>query len=104
MFDSGAHLSFLIVKNELRLGGETFPPKILFKIYTSGMNVHYFNGQDTINPGSKAAEDSFSVMGSRCFHEKIILADLQRDPYKVSKAYEVTDKLEFIQVSSISVF
>ena len=84
-----------------RLGGETFPPKILFKIYTSGMNVHYFNGQDNINAGSKAAEDAFSVMGSRCFQEKILFADLQKDAYKVSKAYEVTDKMEFIQVIKI---
>ena len=67
------------------------------------MNVHYFSGQDTIHAGSKAAEDSFGVMGSRCFHEKILLADLQKENYKVARSYEVTDKMEFIQVATLRV-
>lgn len=62
--------------------------------------MHYFSGQDTIHAGSKAAEDSFGVMGSRCFHEKILLADLQKENYKVARSHEVTDKMEFIQVAT----
>ncbi len=95
----GALLSDPAIKAKVRfrLGGQKFPPKILYKIYTTGLNVHYFNGHDAIAAGSKAAEDSFSVMGSRCYQEKIVFQDFHPDPYKISKAYEVTDKMEYIQ-------
>ncbi|KAI8904302.1 hypothetical protein EDD86DRAFT_77063 [Gorgonomyces haynaldii] len=36
-----------------RLGGSEFPPKILFKIYTKGMNVHYFSGHRIITAHSQ---------------------------------------------------
>ncbi|KAJ3305783.1 putative protein CXorf58 [Kappamyces sp. JEL0829] len=87
----------LKTKVRFRLGGAKFPPKIMYKIYTTGLSVHYFNGHDGIGVGTQAAEDSFSVMGSRCYQEKIVFQDLQQDSYKVSKPYEVTDKMEYIQ-------
>jgi hypothetical protein len=85
------------VKVRFRLGGFSFPPKIMFKIYTEGFSTHYYSGHDTITPGTRAAEDAFTVMGSRCFHEKILFPDLEQPVHAIEKAYEVTDHLEYIQ-------
>lgn len=84
-------------KIRFRLGGIVFPPKIMYKIYTTGFSTQYFNGHEAIGAGTKAAEDSFIVMGSRSFREKILLPDLQQPSSAIEKLYEVTDKLEFIQ-------
>jgi hypothetical protein len=48
-------------------------------------------------PNCQAAEDSFSVMGARCFNEKILLNEIQLNTYKINKRYEITDKMEYLQ-------
>jgi hypothetical protein len=35
-----------------RMGGESFPPTVMFKIYTTNSNVHYFSGHKIIEAGS----------------------------------------------------
>jgi hypothetical protein len=36
-----------------RLGGTQFPPHIMFKVVTRGINIHYFSGEKMIAPGSQ---------------------------------------------------
>ncbi|KAI8923520.1 hypothetical protein BC831DRAFT_470746 [Entophlyctis helioformis] len=80
-----------------RFGGTCFPPKILYKIYTKGTNVHYFSGYKMIAPGSKAAEDSCTVMGNRTYQESIFFEEQQHRLFKIGRSYEVTDKMEYVQ-------
>lgn len=91
-FDSG--INNLVI----RLGGTCYPPQILYKIFTKGMNVHYFSGDKIIEPGSKAAEDSFNLMGRRTYLQKIFCDDMKHDLFKVGRSYEVTDRMEYVQV------
>ncbi|KAI8898906.1 hypothetical protein BC833DRAFT_587997 [Globomyces pollinis-pini] len=85
------------VKVRFRLGGSVFPPAIYYKIYTTGFTVHYFNGHDIIHPGSQASEDAIEIMGSKLYQEKIVMEELHQNENTISKIYEVTDKMEYIQ-------
>jgi hypothetical protein len=84
-------------KIRYRFGGTSFPPRIMYKIYTLGAQAQYFSSYNIIFPGSQASEDSFNIMGSREYTQKIVLPDLQQKSTKIEKHYEVTDKLEYIQ-------
>jgi hypothetical protein len=90
----------LKVKIRFRLGGVLFPPKIMYKIYTGGISTHYFNGHEKVAPGTQAAEDAFSVMGSRCFNEKIIMEDIYQPSNQIERAYEVSNHMEYLQYNS----
>eukprot|EP00842_Homolaphlyctis_polyrhiza_P004376 jgi/Hompol1/493/HPOL_003919-RA len=89
--------SVIQTRVRFRFGGSAFPPKIMYKIYTKGMGVHYISGYKMIQPGSKAAEDSCAVMGNRAFQERIFFDEQQYLAFKISQPFEVTDRMEFIQ-------
>lgn len=91
-----------------RFGGESFPPVILFKIFSKGTNVHYFSGHRLIQSGSQvkamylgnnnqAAIDSCSVMGARTYRENIMINEYHHDAFGIYEPYEVGNKLEFVQ-------
>ncbi|KAH6572851.1 hypothetical protein BASA62_003213 [Batrachochytrium salamandrivorans] len=82
-----------------RFGGCTFPPKILFKIYTKGMGVQYLSGHKMILPGSQAAQDSYTIMGHRAFKREAMSVESQCGLPRIVMPYEVTDKMEYVHVS-----
>lgn len=67
-----------------RLGGEGYPPRILFKIFTnikstgsgssssSSNSIHYLSGKKCIKAGSQAAIDASKQMGNRRLMEQLI--------------------------------
>ena len=59
-----------------RLGGEGYPPRILFKIFTniksSSSSIHYLSGKKYIKAGSQAAVDANKQMGNRRLMEQMI--------------------------------
>ncbi|KAH6585756.1 hypothetical protein BASA61_006739 [Batrachochytrium salamandrivorans] len=79
-----------------RFGGCTFPPKILFKIYTKGMGVQYLSGHKMILPGSQAAQDSYTIMGHRAFKREAMSVESQCGLPRIVMPYEVTDKMEYV--------
>ena len=40
------------------MGGTHFPPEIYFKIFTKGLNVHYYSGGQMIEAGSKVGVEN----------------------------------------------
>lgn len=84
-------------KVRLRFGGTQFPPSIYYKVYTNSRAVQYFSGTKFIAPGTQAAVDSCKMMGNRLFTENFIIAESQLQSYRISEAYEVTNRLDFIQ-------
>lgn len=92
---------FLRGRIRLRFGGTSFPPKLFFKIYTKGINVHYFNGRQLIVPGSQAARDSWNMMGTRQFTQQIILNQRVLEKMPVIDPVDVTSKQEYTQYMSM---
>jgi hypothetical protein len=89
------------------LGGSKFPPQILYKVFTKGTNVHYFSGDLIIQPGSKvyisyiqAAEDSYSLMGHRLYHQRVYMDDLKHDFFKIAKPFEIKDRVGLCKLTN----
>jgi hypothetical protein len=84
-----------------RLGGNTFPPTVYYKIFTSNSNVHYFSGKRIIEFGSDADIQAISLMGNRTYYEAMRSMAFYLNPKHpdVSEHYEVTNRKEYIQVS-----
>ena len=80
-----------------RFGGDSFPPLVLYKMYSKGSNVHYFSGNRIIQPGSQASMDSCSIMGNRVFHQNALQTQYSQKTFKTYEPYQVDNKLEFIQ-------
>ena len=84
-----------------RFGGTDFPPRILFKIFTSikscSSSIHYLSGKKFIKPGSKAAVDAGRQMGNRRLMEQLIADTCQQQGGKVTSDYEVTNLKELVQ-------
>ena len=55
----------------LRLGGEHFPPTVLFKVFTKAKVVH-LSGKTLITPGSAAARSAMQLMGPQKFLELVM--------------------------------
>ncbi|KAJ3046384.1 putative protein CXorf58 [Rhizophlyctis rosea] len=80
-----------------RFGGTSFPPSIMYKIFTKGMNTHYFTGKRVIQAGSKAARDSCNIMGVRLFAENMFLEEYYSYGSKIRDSVDVTNRIEFVQ-------
>ena len=84
-----------------RFGGEDYPPRILFKIFTNikacGNSIHYLSGKRYIKPGSQAAVDASRQMGSRRLMEQMIVDTCQRQGGRVTNDSEVTNLKELVQ-------
>eukprot|EP00698_Gefionella_okellyi_P017260 TRINITY_DN5022_c0_g1_i2.p2 TRINITY_DN5022_c0_g1~~TRINITY_DN5022_c0_g1_i2.p2 ORF type:complete len:335 (-),score=68.70 TRINITY_DN5022_c0_g1_i2:1866-2870(-) len=55
-----------------RFGGETFPPRIYFKVFCK-CKTKYITGKEHISGGSKAAEDACYLMGKRSMLEIVTM-------------------------------
>ncbi|KAJ3396675.1 putative protein CXorf58 [Lobulomyces angularis] len=91
---------FMQGRIRFRFGGDgCFPPKIYFKVYSKGINVHYFNGLKLIEPGSQAAKDSCDMMGTRKFMEQVIMDEqyYSKYPKQILDPNQVTTKHEYIK-------
>ncbi|KAJ8330119.1 hypothetical protein QVD99_003144 [Batrachochytrium dendrobatidis] len=80
-----------------RFGGISFPPKIMYKIFTKGMGVQYMSGYKLISPGTQAATDACVVMGQRAYQKRLMI-DEQLGIHPIGRYYEVTDRMEFVQL------
>ncbi|KAI8853530.1 hypothetical protein BC829DRAFT_486837 [Chytridium lagenaria] len=84
------------VRVRFRFAGTSWPPKIQYKIFTKGNNVHYFSGLRIIKPGSMAAFDACRVMGARLYTELNLVED-SRLSSTVTNPYEVTNRMEYVK-------
>lgn len=83
-----------------RFGGYSFPPTVLFKIYTSvqsGNTIHYFSGKNSIKPGTQAAVDARKQMGNRKLLEQILSDTSQIKPGRVTDDGEVANLKDYLQ-------
>ena len=84
-----------------RFGGDDYPPRILFKIFTNikacGNSIHYLSGKKCIKPGSQAAVDASKQMGSRRLMEQMIVDTCQRQGGRVTNDSDVTNLKELVQ-------
>ena len=84
-----------------RFGGEDYPPRILFKIFTNikscGNSIHYLSGKKYIKPGSQAAADASRQMGSRRLIEQMIVDTCQQQGGRVTNDSDVTNLKELVQ-------
>lgn len=94
-----------------RFGGDTFPPVVLFKIFTStssqstiggvaGGGVQYISGKRLIKPASEAAEDSRRQMGNRKFYDQMLLDACHHHQLKVTEETDVTTMKEYMQYAA----
>ena len=88
-----------------RLGGEGYPPRILFKIFTnikfgsSSSCIHYLSGKKYIKAGSQAAMDASKQMGNRRLMEQLI-SDCCREQSaggRVTNDSDVSNLKELVQ-------
>jgi len=54
-----------------RFAGPDFPPRLYFKVYTTGMRHVYMTGEKFIAPGSQAAKDACKGMGEQLYREVV---------------------------------
>ncbi|KND00875.1 uncharacterized protein SPPG_03977 [Spizellomyces punctatus DAOM BR117] len=87
-------------KVRFRFGGSSFPPTIMYKIYTKSNSVHYYSGHRLIQADTQAAVDSCAIMGVRLYSENMIRNEYQNRALKISHSDEVTNRLEFVQYLS----
>lgn len=83
-----------------RFGGTTFPPYILFKVFTSvsgNGGVHYISGKKMIKPASDAAEDARRQMGNRRFYDQMLADACCHQQLKVTDEVDVTTMKEYMQ-------
>ncbi|KAI8820782.1 uncharacterized protein EV422DRAFT_530144 [Fimicolochytrium jonesii] len=80
-----------------RFGGTSFPPTIMYKIYTKSNSVHYYSGNRVIQSHTQAAVDSCTIMGVRLYAENLIRTEQQNRALKMPHSDQVTNRLEFIQ-------
>ena len=91
-----------------RFGGDTFPPLVLFKVFTStssvrgvaGGGVQYISGRRFIKPASEAAEDSRRQMGNRKFYDQMLLDACHHHQLKVTDEVDVTTMKEYMQYAA----
>jgi len=84
-------------KIRFRFGGETFPPYIYYKIYSSGQNIHYFSGYRILNSFSDAYHDAYKLMGNRNFEKVINKDNVWNNSCDIADPSDVTSKKEYIQ-------
>ncbi|KAI8588208.1 hypothetical protein BDZ88DRAFT_203122 [Geranomyces variabilis] len=87
-------------KVRFRFGGQTFPPTIMYKIYTKSSSVHYYSGNRLIQADTQAAVDSCTIMGVRLYSENVMRTEFQNRGLKVAHSDEVTNRLDFVQYIS----
>ncbi|EPZ36254.1 hypothetical protein O9G_004236 [Rozella allomycis CSF55] len=81
-----------------RLSGISFPPVIVFKIFTQTNSVQYFSGHKIILTGSKADFQSFREMGTRKYLEKIIFEKFVNEKHpEIHDLYDATNAKEYIR-------
>ncbi|KAJ3296606.1 putative protein CXorf58 [Rhizoclosmatium sp. JEL0117] len=80
-----------------RFGGEMFPPRIMYKVYTKSKNVHYFCGNRLIESGSQAARDACRVMGTRAFTEIAVSKELYMNSRRIAEPSDVTNRMDFVK-------
>ncbi|KAJ3018925.1 putative protein CXorf58 [Thoreauomyces humboldtii] len=87
-------------KVRFRFGGSSFPPTIMFKIFTKSNSVHYYSGNRMIQADMQAAVDSCTIMGVRLYSENMMRTEYQNRKLKVAHSDEVTNRLDFVQYIS----
>ena len=88
---------FIRSRVRFRFAGESFPPSIMYKIFSKGINVHYVSAKKLIQPGSLAAIDSCAMMGSRKFIEQVLIDEMYIRQYEYVDADNVTNRHEFVK-------
>jgi hypothetical protein len=74
------------VKINLKLAGNTFPPKVVFKVYLQNSSINYLNGRNEIR---NDIEGSIKMMGERNFYGQLTSDLIER---KLNK--NVTDLVD----------
>ncbi|KAI6646451.1 hypothetical protein LOD99_12572 [Oopsacas minuta] len=91
----------LATRVRFRFGGDDYPPRILFKIFTNikscGNSIHYLSGKKYIKPGSQAAIDAGKQMGNRRLMEQLIVDTCQQQGGRVTNDSDVTNLKELVQ-------
>ncbi|TPX61662.1 hypothetical protein PhCBS80983_g00986 [Powellomyces hirtus] len=87
-------------KVRFRFGGASFPPTIMYKIFTKSTSVHYYSGNRLIQADTQAAVDSCTMMGVRLYSENVMRNEYQNRGLKVAHPDEVTNRLDFVQYIS----
>ncbi|TPX40537.1 hypothetical protein SeLEV6574_g06561 [Synchytrium endobioticum] len=86
---------FMQARVRLRLGGESFPPTIFFKIFTK-TQTHYYSAKRLIQPGSVAARDSLKCSGRWPFLKHVLDVHFSSPVDSV----DITSQAEFVQFMS----
>lgn len=92
----------LQAKLKFRFGGSSFPPVVLFKIFTSlasrgGGGVQYMSGKRMIKPASQAAEDARTQMGNRVFYDQMLSDACQHHQLKITDEVDVATVKDYMQ-------
>ncbi|TPX35667.1 hypothetical protein SmJEL517_g01928 [Synchytrium microbalum] len=83
---------FCKARVRFRLGGEVFPPKVLFKIFTKSQ-THYYHAKRLIPAGSIGARDALNVSGRWPFLKHVL--DLHY--HSPIESVDITSQNEFVQ-------
>lgn len=88
---------------KFRLGGECFPPIILYKIFFSKdlIHVQYMSGKAMIRPSTEAAEDASRQMSSRAMFDQMIMDACYHPNQKIQDEMDVVTVKDYMQYRSI---
>ena len=78
-----------------RFSGPSFPPTILYKIFSQTSNI-YLSGSNLISPGTAAARDSTRYMSPRTYMQNILMDEQQRDIHGIISKDEVVSRVEWV--------
>ena len=88
---------------KLRLGGESFPPIILYKIFFSKdvIHVQYMSGKTMIRPSTEAAEDASRQMSNRAMFDQMITDACYHPKRDVQDEIDVVTVKDYMQYRSV---
>lgn len=88
---------------KLRLGGESFPPIILYKIFFSKdvIHVQYMSGKTMIRPSTEAAEDASRQMSNRALFDQMITDACYHPKRGVQDDIDVVTVRDYMQYRSV---
>ena len=88
---------------KFRLGGETFPPTILYKIFFSRdlIHVQYISGKTMIRPSTEAAEDASRQMSHRAMFDQMLTDACYHPKQKIQDEIDVATVKDYMQYRSV---
>ena len=88
---------------KFRLGGESYPPVILYKIFFSKdlIHVQYMSGKTMIRPSTEAAEDASRQMSHRAMLDQMLTDACYHPKQKIQDEIDVATVKDYMQYRSI---